>query len=220
MRQASMCCRSEGGKIMKKINNQGFSLIEILVSLAIAGVMMVGVYTIMNSSANSYRSTNKDINVQMEAETTSNFMYEMLLEATEVEVLDKSVAGNDCKVVVIKNNVYNEDSAGNKVANPMYNFIVYNNNDKKMYYTKADGNGVTYSDDFVNSSVSGVIDDTKLLAENVDEFTMKPSKLKANTPMTFSVTIKDGNKSFTAGNSVSTRNHIATEAPATVAPGP
>ncbi len=213
---------------MKKMNNDGFSLIEILVSLAIAAVVLVGTYTLMNSSAKSYRQSSSDIDVQAESETTSNFIYELLLEAQDVRVTD-AVAGSagSCKTLVVLNNKYVKDaSTGKQNAQPQYNFIVFDENNEKLYFKKvsaldADGKLIPYSIDVVNSNIADVVDDTKLLAEHVKTFNVSPSRLKAQTPISYEIVIDDGTASpYKSTNSVITRNYIEDESAATPTPAP
>lgn len=213
---------------MNKMNNDGFSLIEILVSLAIAAVVLVGTYTLMNSSAKSYRQSSSDIDVQAESETTSNFIYELLLEAQDVRVTD-AVAGStgSCKTLVVLNNKYVKDaSTGKQNAQPQYNFIVFDDNNEKLYFKKvsaldADGKLIPYSIDVVNSNIADVVDDTKLLAEHVKTFNVSPSRLKAQTPISYEIVIDDGTASpYKSTNSVITRNYIEDESAATPTPAP
>ena len=202
-----------------RVNNKGFSLIEILVSLAIGSIIIVSAYTLLNFSSTSYRHTNYNIKTQQEAEVTSNFIYELLLEATDVVVTNATVSGNSYKTVVICNNYYIE-SGGKYIPMTRHNFIVYNHDTDKMYYTKIDSATEDLLPAYINSSVSGILDDKNLLAEGVQAFSMTPDKLQSNVAMDYSITIKMNKSQYTCSNSVMTRNDISTAAPATVVPGP
>ena len=203
-----------------KTNNKGFSLVEILVSLAIGSIIIVSAYTLLNFSSTSYRHTNYNIKTQQEAEVTSNFIYELLLEATDVLVTNASVDGGSYKTVGICNNYYIE-SSGKYIPMVRHNFIVYNNDTDKMYYMKIDSATEDLTQTYIEGSVSGIFDDKNLLAEGVEAFSMTPDKLKANEAMNYSVTIKMNKSQYTCKNSVITRNSISTPTPApTPDPGP
>ena len=196
---------------MKKINNKGFSLIEILVSLAIAGIVAVALSTLLNSSANSFNTSSDDIETQQEAEITSNFIYELLLEATDVKVMTVNSSGKSLYTVVICNNKYEKIAEGNHQAVPMHNFICYDADEQKMYYTNCVDGGDEINSTYVSTCVSGICKNTKLLAENVTSFSMTPSSLKAGEPMKYYITVAKQNARFKCSNTVETRNNITDE---------
>lgn len=205
---------------MNRLNDKGFSLIEILLSIAIAGILLVAIYGLFNSTTYSYNSTSSNVNIQQEAETTSNFIYELLIEATDVQVMNVPYKGNTCKLAVIFNNIYKENTGGSGTsatydAVEKRNFILYDKASSKLYYI-SDTTAIL-EDDFTSTYISTILskinDDTKLLAENVTGFTMTPAKLAPNTPMEYSISFNDGTASFSVGNTVYTRNTIATQTP-------
>ena len=56
------------------LNNKGFSLIEMLISLAIAGVIGVSAYSIVIYGMNRYAISSKETNLQTEIQFTSNII--------------------------------------------------------------------------------------------------------------------------------------------------
>ena len=64
---------------MKKMDNKGFTLIEMLISVLITGLMMLGVSAFMNSSRMSYSKVNTSVSLQEEAGTTVKFLNEIVM---------------------------------------------------------------------------------------------------------------------------------------------
>jgi len=68
---------------MKKMDNKGFTLIEMLISVLITGLMMLGVSAFMSSSRMSYSKVNTSVSLQEEAGTTVKFLNEIVIESKE-----------------------------------------------------------------------------------------------------------------------------------------
>ena len=62
-------------------NNQGMSLIELLVSVAVLSVAMVGILALMNASAQYFSHSNKEVEVQQELQATFSLVSAMIEEA-------------------------------------------------------------------------------------------------------------------------------------------
>ncbi len=85
---------------MKKIDNKGFTLIEMLVSVLITGLLMLGVSTFMTSSRVSYSRVNTSVSLQEEAGTTVKFLNEIIMESKEWDIVELSHTNpNDVKVI-------------------------------------------------------------------------------------------------------------------------
>ena len=75
------------GKLMKrriKIGSKGFSLVELIISLAILAVVGTAVGGAMYVSSRSYTRGSSEVNVQEEAQVASNLICDWLIDATEV----------------------------------------------------------------------------------------------------------------------------------------
>ena len=69
---------------MKK--NAGFSLVELLISLAASGIIILGISYLMAASQRSYNFERKRIDLQQEAQISNLQLTNMLLEATDAHV--------------------------------------------------------------------------------------------------------------------------------------
>lgn len=73
---------------MNKSSNQGFSLVEMIVSVLITAILMLGVVSFISASRVIYQHIGTSSKIQEEARTTTNFGTEILLEATNICVAD------------------------------------------------------------------------------------------------------------------------------------
>lgn len=69
---------------MKKLDNQGFSLVELMLAMAMMAIVAVGALTIFNSATKSYQYSNNELNLQTEAQMLINHIEERALTASNV----------------------------------------------------------------------------------------------------------------------------------------
>lgn len=65
-------------------NNKGYSLVELLVALAIFSLVMLGITTLMSTTASSYKSGLEEAVVQEEAQIAANQISDYLMDATSI----------------------------------------------------------------------------------------------------------------------------------------
>ena len=172
---------------MKKLDNKGISLIEILVGMAIGSVVLIAAFSIFNYTSSSYSSTSKKITAQEEAEYASNFIYELLIESTDARVTHASVGsglgGTRCKVLVVTSNEYKVDeSTGKNTAYKKFNFVVYNEDNQKLYFTI------------------------------VSQFDASAGNVLEGEAVNYSLSVNDGSSNFSVSNDVYSRNTEVKEA--------
>jgi len=69
--------------------NQGFSLIELLISMALLSIVMVMVVTFMGSSQAAYRKTKSNLNLQTEAMQVMEQMSDTMMQASYIRIATK-----------------------------------------------------------------------------------------------------------------------------------
>lgn len=69
---------------MKKQNNDGLTLVEMLICMLISLVIITAVGGFMSASSISYQSVDSEITLQMEAQTVINQISDMILEGNNV----------------------------------------------------------------------------------------------------------------------------------------
>lgn len=63
-------------------NNKGYSLVELLITIAIFGMVMIGIAMIMRTSSVSYLDGTREVAVQTEVQIVANQVEELLVDAT------------------------------------------------------------------------------------------------------------------------------------------
>lgn len=69
---------------MKKLDDRGFSLVELMLAMAMMAIVAVGALTIFNSATKSYQYSNNELNLQTEAQMLINQIEERALTANNV----------------------------------------------------------------------------------------------------------------------------------------
>ena len=67
-----------------KRDNKGYTLVELIISVAILSIVMLGIITIMSTSLKTYSSSNLDIAVQEDAQIVANQLEELFSDASSV----------------------------------------------------------------------------------------------------------------------------------------
>lgn len=138
---------------MKK-NNKGFSIIELLVAMAIMAILSVALVGFISSGSNSYRNTNQNVKIQYDQQLVVNQLRDLILEASAGMYYDAS-----SQTLAIYSR--STDAAG--ITSYPVTRISYDSTDKKMTFGKKTFPTVS-AIDFTT------ITDNKLLAEHVSQF--------------------------------------------------
>ena len=65
----------------RMVRNQGLSLIELLVAVAILGIAMIGITALMSFSARYFSSSSREVEIQSELQTTFALVSNMVVDA-------------------------------------------------------------------------------------------------------------------------------------------
>ena len=97
-------------KLFVRKHNKGFSLIEVLVALAITGIVATLVMTVITLSTKFFRKQTTTLDVQNQLQEASNKINDMLIEATSITMYN---SGN---AIVYYNGTDSYDEDGNYVT--------------------------------------------------------------------------------------------------------
>ena len=74
-------------------NNSGYSLFELLVSIAIFSMVMLGIISIMNTTSVFYRGGQQEVRLQEEAQVALNQIEELLIDLDNTMGIEANGAG-------------------------------------------------------------------------------------------------------------------------------
>ena len=75
---------------MREKRNAGFTLVELLVAMLMSLILITGVGQFMAASTNNYQAVDKQVNLQVEAQSVINSISDMILEANNVAYVTNS----------------------------------------------------------------------------------------------------------------------------------
>ena len=174
-------------------SNKGFSLIELIVAVAILAVAGVAIFGFVVNTSNSYSRTNKEVKLQYEQQLAVNQIRDMIVESDKGIYFDEA-----SKSLALYGAVKIDPSTGDK-SYPV-TVIHFKQSDGKMYFGTrefASGETVTFA---------GVTPD-KILSENVTEFKVDLTKVNRDK-VQFQVTFTVGEREQTATETVALRNRL------------
>ena len=74
--------------MIKPIDNKGFTLVELLISMAISVIVIASIAYFMSYSSKNYRSANDEVILQTESQTILNQLNDLIIEASNVKFDD------------------------------------------------------------------------------------------------------------------------------------
>lgn len=120
---------------MKKNKNQGFSLVELLIAIAILAIIMVAMASFMNSTTKVYTRTKNDLELQRTGQEVFDLISDKLMQATEVRIGrngkeyaiygtngSNALSSDGNKRLVIKNDTTEIDVDTSGSGYPLYSF--------------------------------------------------------------------------------------------------
>ncbi len=172
-------------------NNKGFSLVELIVALAIFAIAGVAVFGFMVNSSRLYQRTNVEVKLQYEQQLAVNQIRDMVVES------DKGIYFDEASKTLALYGAAKQESGATVYPVTVVRYV---QSEQKMYY------GIKNFAALADVSFASV-ETKKLLAENVKEFNVDLTKVK-NDKVLFEVTFIVGDKEQTAKETVALRNRL------------
>lgn len=69
---------------MKRADNRGLTLVELMISIAISAIVLASLALFMSYTSRNYRRASEEVSLQMEAQTVLNQLDSMIMESTNV----------------------------------------------------------------------------------------------------------------------------------------
>lgn len=190
----------------EKRNNGGFSLVEILIAMAILGVVSLVIYSFMTTGARFYQRTSADADIQSEAQLVANTISDLIVDC-EVNISYDTTVSND---VASPGGTLTFSSRVLEISNSDYQFLIFREDDNLFYLERRpDASDPTRYEAYN-------MDNAQLLAQNVTEFEVDLSRVsgKGNGKniVTFYMTYEKGGRSYSGNYQVNLRNNITVSA--------
>lgn len=198
-----------------KRENKGFSLVELIVVIAIFSVVAVAVGGFLYTANRTYSVSATELDIQEEAQLVANQLQEMVMDSALGISYQYTLLNTDSSVDV----GYATDDAEipttgalNKkelfiYGNDCYYIIYWKKDDSKLYYVeyKLDSSSGSYM------LADGMTSDGVLLGEYISQFSVDMSKLASDRMVSFNLVFEKpgvGKRDYLVAKSVSLRNNV------------
>ncbi len=201
------------GKLhMKRLNNRGFSLTELLVAVAILGVVSMTIYSFMIVGSQFYGKQASDADIQTEAQKIANTVTNLIIDC-EANVKYDDASGFNFATATTFGDSAGKDAEGNdakglEITNTNNRFLIYpktENNVRNLYYLEQSPNGGGSYPAYDTANA-------ELLAQNVNVFTVDLNRLKGlgngKNIISFTLVYEKGGRTYRGTYQVNLRNDI------------
>lgn len=184
-RKRAVAVRS-GWNCTERTSRAGFSLVEMLIAMAVTSIVLLTLLMILGYSMRSANTTEARTNVQDAAKDAMNHISSHVQEANHMK-WDK-----DHTLLILQEDVYTTTAGKKKLVKK----------DKYYYYA---GGGKLYFKNVSDGSYTLEYDDSHLLASDVDKFEAEPDK-NENTVVHIKIEMKNSLASFSCNQDAHIRN--------------
>lgn len=218
-----------GKKLRIQQQNSGFSLVELIIAIAILVIVTGAVCSFIIITSRNYANGNNDISVQQEAQLALNQISDVIIDATQsinyvgydesnqpVKALKDSefTFTPEKKALIVYNTVTPASGEGTEepsgYADPgtpaedtsteLHNYMFYwQKSDENLYFSMADAGG--------SFPMPGEAD-CVLLAENVTEFQVDLSQVEERRVVKLKLNFQTGTRKFEMANNITVRNKV------------
>lgn len=184
---------------MKQMDNQkGFSLVELVVVIAILAIIGTAIYAFFHTSLISYKNTGAEAQMQNQAQLALNQLDNLIIDLTEGVSYTYDTASETGKVIT---------SSDTEITDPTLvtakTFTIKNTDaNYKVKWNKAEGKV------YLVKEVGGVDGETSLMADHVSNFQVSLERLDSNKVIGFHFEFTDGDKHFDTNHNITMRNKV------------
>lgn len=162
-----------------KQDNRGFTLVELIIGIAILGIVSVAVLGFMASGGRSFKRATTEVNLQFESQTVVNQLNDLLIEANDIKVFGSGI-GTTLEI-------YQKDNRGIVITHI------------------STTNELEYSDGTIEDGIITGLGDSVLFAQYVTEF--KVEKLIDSSIVKLELVFTLDGRSYTANKTVTMRSN-------------
>lgn len=198
---------------MKRLNNKGYSLVELMIAMAVFMVIFVEIMAFMNSSQRFYRNSAFEVELQTEAQQVIQQLEEIFIDAQVkggVKVTNISVSGGSVRTALnpeLPTSSYDDFvnvNIGEKFTVEWDEHTTYEFELKEAGYDAFAYLWMTKYDP-KDASASKV---EQLMAEYVNNITIDSTNFDDASRVVISVSMNNGKRSYTTSKDVYMRNDL------------
>ena len=191
-------------------DNRGLSLIELIVSLAIASIVVLAIGTLMSVGTRSYYSTSAETELQKESQIALNQINDLLIKAQEYQLINVNVVGKGSISTLVITGAEADDTGNAQV----YHYaIIFDKDRNQLLFQKILKSSLlpdtllSWLEEVVKKEVESIT--PSLLAKYIQSLTITPDNIIDNDQGIAQVKLELslGDKTYSTFSTISIRNH-------------
>ncbi len=191
-------------KLRIQKQNSGFSLVELIIAIAILVIVTGAVCSFIIITSRNYANGNNDISVQQEAQLALNQMSDVIIDATEsINYVGYDESDQPVKALKDSEFAFSPEKKALIVYNtePDHYMFYWQKFDESLYFSVADADG-NFPMPGENST------DCVLLAEHVTDFQVDLSQVEERRVVKLTLNFQTGTRKFEMANNITVRNKV------------
>lgn len=191
------------------MNNKGYSLVELIVSVAILTIITSAILGFIVTGTKSYGNVSEDVDLQQEAQLSMNQLGDIIIDSTNglkyyyndneanTVLSDADIAGDPTSKTFAIYNTVKETVSGVTVEKKYIYNLIWKSADKKIYFRK---------DSIADATGAVTVGTEELMAEYVSIFSPSLVKVEDKKKVSMTLTFSRNDKTYTSSKNFAIRN--------------